>query len=82
MTTAPAPARDLDLGLPPVVAALRALHDDLLSKASRAVTRMRDSNLDETSRLGQAERALAMHEAAADVRAALDVAENEGPLRP
>jgi uncharacterized glyoxalase superfamily metalloenzyme YdcJ len=78
MTAAP----DLDLGLPPVVTALRALYDDLLDKASTAVDAMRDRNLDDTSRLGQAERALAMHEAAADVRAALDVAENEGPTRP
>lgn len=80
MTAAPALVDAPDL--PPVVAALRALYDDLLGKASRAVDGMRDRTLDDTSRLGQAERALALHEAAADVRAALDVAENEGPLRP
>jgi hypothetical protein len=73
----PAPAADV----PPVVAALREAINDLIDDAGEAAARMR-GGVDAAYRIGQAERAIAMHEAAASVRAVLDTALDEGAARP
>ena len=74
----PAPATVTDP--PPVVVALRETLHDLVDDAGEAADRMRAGG-DVAYRIGQAERAIALHEAAASVRSVLDTAENEYPAR-
>lgn len=66
--------------VPPVIESLRTAHSDLLDAANEAADRMR-TGIDNAYQVGQAERSIAFHEAAASVRTILDLAENEYPPR-